>query len=91
MFAEVFSAGVEELADPEERVVLASAVPEELFLDPSSYLVHRAVGEAYDVERIGDRTYAYSRNLVHIIRRRLGDAVTITGRYRIGFRLEVKR
>lgn len=54
LLAQLFDIRVEQLADPEQRVVLASAVPEQLVLHPSSHLVHRTVGEANDMERIGD-------------------------------------
>ena len=34
--------------------MLASAVPQELVLDPSSHLIYRAVAEGDDLKRIGD-------------------------------------
>ena len=51
---ESFVAGEKQLADAVERVVLAASMVQRLVLDTSSHLVEAAVGDAHDVERIGD-------------------------------------
>ncbi len=53
-FVEAFRTGEQQLADPIQRIGLATAVAERLVLDAASDLVETAVRDAHDVERIRD-------------------------------------
>ena len=50
-FVESLGAGEQQRADPIERVVLASTMPEGLVLHPATHLVDTAVDDAHDVEQ----------------------------------------
>ncbi|GAA3867354.1 hypothetical protein GCM10022275_16320 [Tessaracoccus defluvii] len=52
---EVFTAGAQNVADPVQRVVLASSVAVDVLLDPAADLVDRGGAELDNVERVEDR------------------------------------